>query len=296
MAQEEMEVDIPNLRNAVDDTVEVILSEQLPGSGSLLFLPGPLIDSGDLFQEPAEQENEVIVLDSPEDPPAQAPTTAHALRRLRGALEQLRQAADQRTAAHQPRTQRRNARRQQRGGGSQRTTGTSSRTGLVNYFQASRTQGLATSRAPGGGAAGLPTETLRIFQGNGGDSSDETVELSEVEGGSSTELDEEETDERAAPLAAPFAAPFAAPLAAPAPAEPPPNPVEVRTETPRSSEPLAVRESGAIQQLPQTKQVKRTWQWGQSESNIKYIPAGRLNDSRSNIKKILYKQKLNNLL
>ncbi|XP_075432724.1 E3 ubiquitin-protein ligase RFWD3 isoform X2 [Ascaphus truei] len=253
MAQEEMEVDMPNLRSAVDDTVEVIISEQLPGSGPLLLLPGPLIDlgdTGDLFQEPAEQENEVIVLDSAEDPPAQAPTTAHALRRLRGALEQLRQAADQRTAAHQPRTQRRNARRQQRGGGSQRTTGTSSRTGLVNYFQASRTQGLATSRAPGGGAAGLPAETLRIFQGNGGDSSDETVELSEVEGGSSTELDEEETDERAAPLATPLAAP----LAAPAPAEPPPNPVEVRTETPRSSEPLAVRESGAIQQLPQTKQ------------------------------------------
>ncbi|XP_075045496.1 E3 ubiquitin-protein ligase RFWD3 [Mixophyes fleayi] len=228
MAQEEMDVDLSSL----DLPAENPASRQSPGSDSIFLLPPP-ITYAELMREEIsgpEPNNEVIVLDSGEDLPLHIPSpveshTSNALQMLQGALEQLRQAAEHRSSSHQTRTLRRNARRQQRGG-SQRTAGTSSRTGLMNFFQVNRSQGSALSRSL------LPSEFLRQSTGNAGESSDETVELSDDEGGSSTEVDEGENDARAAQPAEP------------APEELRINLVEAGSEATETLEAVAVNESG----------------------------------------------------
>ncbi|KAM4614149.1 E3 ubiquitin-protein ligase RFWD3 [Discoglossus pictus] len=227
MAQEEMEVDFPSLIVSMENP-DVVHS----GSGSYIFLPPPLAysdDSGDLFLQ-AEEQNEVIVLDSAEETPNARASSP--LQRLQGALEQLRQAAERRPARPQ-RALRRSTRRQQRGG-SQRTVGTSSHIGLASFFQVGRTQG----QAP---LATLTGRSSPVLEAVRGDSSDETVELSDGEDGSSTELEEGENDARPAPPAEP------------APEELSINLVEVRTEADESLEPVAVRESDAAQPPAQTK-------------------------------------------
>ncbi|KAG8437250.1 hypothetical protein GDO86_008089 [Hymenochirus boettgeri] len=251
MAQEEMEVDLPNLLNPVDRSSEVSLSHRPFQSSQVLHMPDHVTysdDSGELFIGSVEQ-SEVIVLDSGEDVPAGAAAPSpDALQMLQGALEQLRQAAEQQSAAHRSRVQRRNTRRQQRRG-TQRTNSTSSRATLNNFFQLSRTQGSVHPLAPVGRILVLPEEATR---NSVGDNSDETEELSEEEenAGSSTDTDEVENDARAAP-----------------PTEPAPAEINIAEDQPethgvRGS--LSVPDNGTFHLQPHTKQ----------SSPVKQLPTG----------------------
>ncbi|OCT84656.1 E3 ubiquitin-protein ligase RFWD3 [Xenopus laevis] len=241
MAQEEMEVDLPNLLGPMDSN-RVSTSHQPLGSRQVLFLPPPITysdDSEELFLGPTEP-HDVIVLDSGEEAPAQVVAPTNPLQMLHGALEQLRQAAELRSSVRRTRVQRRSTRRQQRGG-SQRTAGTSSRAALSSFFQINRTQGLAPTLEREERNTVLRTESLRTLPG---DSSDETVELSEEEEGegSSTDVDEVEINAGAAPPAEP------------APEELQINVVEVQAEASAVSDSLPIPERVTLPLQIQTKQ------------------------------------------
>ncbi|KAM4721921.1 E3 ubiquitin-protein ligase RFWD3 isoform 2-T2 [Rhinophrynus dorsalis] len=193
MEQEEMDVEVSNLLNFTHETDMASIHHQSLNSGQVVQLPHMFSEDSQYIFPDSEQGNEVIVIDSGEDPLVQSAAPPDALQMLQGALEQLRQAAEHRSTMHQTRTLRRNARRPQRAG-SQRTAGTSSRAVLASFFQINRTQGPATHTTRGEGNTGL-AEAIRTSPG---ESSDETVELSDEEGGSSTEVDETEVDARAA--------------------------------------------------------------------------------------------------
>ncbi|XP_053575437.1 E3 ubiquitin-protein ligase RFWD3 [Bombina bombina] len=232
MAQEEMEVDIPNLLAFTGGPPAVFLSEQ-PGSASYIFLPPPVTDSDDsneLFPQPEEQ-NEIIVLDTAEE--SQISVTANALQRLQGAQDQLRQSTNRRSTRPQ-RTLRISTRRQQRGG-SQRTAGTSSHSGLSSFFQASRTQRPASVAVLGRGNEVLQAETIRLPVELEGDSSDDTVELSDDEDGSATEPLEGDEDTRPAEPSEPASEEISVNLAA------------VETDASRNPNPLDVPDIGNVQ-------------------------------------------------
>ncbi|KAM8947798.1 E3 ubiquitin-protein ligase RFWD3 [Pelodytes ibericus] len=226
MAQEEMDVDFSSLDPAYDP----LWLPPLQSPFQVLSPPVLYSDSSEGVFPDRDDLHEEFSL-----PGLASSTAPNALQSLRGALDQLRQAAEQRSIAIQSRTQRRVTRRQQRGG-SQRTAGSSSRSNLENFFQA------GMLRAPGGLRARQETtavsQVVRISPENG-QSSDETVELSDDE--SSTEPDEGEPDTGGA-----------------LPPEPAPqeliiNTVEVGAEAPRRSVSLAGEGSVAVQLKVQDK-------------------------------------------
>ncbi|XP_053304995.1 E3 ubiquitin-protein ligase RFWD3 [Spea bombifrons] len=184
MAQEEMDVDFPILLD--------LSSHQASPVASHLVLPPPILysdSSEDLF--PVGEGNEVITLDSGGETADPHLAASNALQMLQGALEHLRQGADQQATAHRVRTLRRNTRRQQRRG-SQRAAGGSSRASLASFFQVNRTQALPPAGAPRGGNSEMLGEPP-----DNGETSDGTVELSDEDGGSSTDVDDGDADARA---------------------------------------------------------------------------------------------------
>ncbi|XP_063801958.1 E3 ubiquitin-protein ligase RFWD3 [Pseudophryne corroboree] len=232
MAQEEMDVDL----SGAALPGERALSRQSPSRHSIFLVP-PSVTLADVMREEIsgpEPNNEVVVPDSGEDLPLHVPSpvqshTSNALQMLQGALEQLRQAAEHRSRSHHTQTITRLRNLRQLTSGFQRTTGTSSRTGLpaFNFLQVQRSQGSAPSA------------------GNGGDSSDETVELSsDDEGGSAADVNEWENN--ASP----------AQPAEPAPEELRINLVEAGSEVAEGSGPVVVAES--VSSASPAKMKKRT--------------------------------------
>ncbi|KAG8562419.1 hypothetical protein GDO81_015669 [Engystomops pustulosus] len=126
--------------------------------------------------------------------------TSSALHMLQGALDQLRQAAEHRTASQQMRTRRMGARSRQRGS-SQRVGGMRRNQAFQNLFQL--TGNLRASVGIEEANRVLQTGSTRAAPADEGDSSDETVELSDDDDGSSTEVDEGASDTRAAQPAEP---------------------------------------------------------------------------------------------
>ncbi|KAG6923404.1 ring finger and WD repeat domain 3 [Chelydra serpentina] len=199
MAQEEMEMDIqPAVTYSVEHH-EVFPSE---ASGyALLSLPSNSPVSSEeaegIVVPPADEEvivvsgaDEVVTV-AESDPQLHAAPSLDGLQRLHGVLELFRlQAAQQIT--RQPPTRR--TRRRRRGGGSQRTISTRPRAPLDSYFMVSRTQG-STAAFP-------PLETLHLPVGNSGHSSDETLELSDSDSSSSTEVEDVAVPQEEAPIAA----------------------------------------------------------------------------------------------
>ncbi|KAM9301957.1 E3 ubiquitin-protein ligase RFWD3 [Gastrophryne carolinensis] len=223
MAQEEMEVDLFGDDASAEDSPFVLpppvmlselISEPITAPHFSQPMAAPFQRLSDLISA-QDQRSEVIALDpTPRERSPGASHTSNALQMLQGALEQLRQAAVLRSSSQQTRARRRIARRQQRG--SQRTTGTRTRSGLMNFFQASHGQGPAAPADGSGDLIGGANEP-------GGDSSDDTVLLSDEDGESSNEVEIEE----------------AAQPAEPAPEELHINLIPVSSEAPESTEPAA---------------------------------------------------------
>lgn len=188
MAQEEMDVDL----GATNILPEHPMFSRIALNPSLVFSNIPL-------QRRANPSDEASSADTsasrfiPLYTPAQSHTSS-ALHMLQGALDQLRQAAEHRSSSQQLRSRRISTRSRQRGS-SQRVGGMRRNQAFENLFQLNlRTsveerllQRLST-RAP-------PTDE--------GDSSDDTVELSDGDDGSSTEVEEGANDTRAAQPAEP---------------------------------------------------------------------------------------------
>ncbi|CAN2389275.1 MDM2/MDM4 family protein binding [Pristimantis euphronides] len=167
MAQEEMDVEF----------VSADLLPQIALSPSLLFSHLPI-------ERSANPDSVLSSADLPRYSPVQSHTSS-ALHMLQGALEQLRQAAEHRSTTQQMRTRRMSARTRQRGS-SQRVGGMRRNQAFQNLFPL--TGNVRTSIAVEAADRVGPT---RAPPADEGDSSDDTVELSDDDDddGSSTELD-----------------------------------------------------------------------------------------------------------
>ncbi|XP_006020247.1 E3 ubiquitin-protein ligase RFWD3 isoform X1 [Alligator sinensis] len=190
MAQEDMEVD---LQPAVEEfPVQASGHSLLPLSANT---PVPGEETEGIAAPPSPGET-----DDESDPQLNGASAVDRLQRLRGVLELFRLQATQPVAQQEQHfpllvsPTRRTRHQQQRVGGSQRTGNARPRGRLDRYFSFSRTQRAATVAAP-------LLETLRLPVNNTGHSSDETVELSDSDSSSSSELGTTAAAQEEAPAA-----------------------------------------------------------------------------------------------
>ncbi|KAM3919187.1 E3 ubiquitin-protein ligase RFWD3 [Leptodactylus fuscus] len=193
MAQEEMDVDL----TGSNFLPEHPMFSRIALSPSLVFGNIPIERSSNPSNEASGAntgESRFIPIYSP----VQSHTSS-ALHMLQGALDQLRQAAEHRSSSQQMRTRRMNSRSRQRGS-SQRVGGMRRNQAFQNLFQL--TGNLRTPMGVEEANMLWQTRSSRASPADEGDSSDDTVELSDDDG-SSTEVDEGANDTRAAQPAEP---------------------------------------------------------------------------------------------
>ncbi|XP_025963179.2 E3 ubiquitin-protein ligase RFWD3 [Dromaius novaehollandiae] len=185
MAQEEMEVDLQPVASYHVENHRTLLSEH--ADHRVLHAPALREEGDDVTVLPADGAVVVSNADTTRtaaDPDQQSGSASalQGLQRLRGAFDQ-QQLLPVPQIMQRPRMRR--ARRQQRIGGSQRTV--SARAALDSYFQISRTQEPAAVSVP-------RLEPSHIPGDNQEHSSDETIEVSDSDGSTSAEGEEEEVD------------------------------------------------------------------------------------------------------
>ncbi|XP_069822451.1 E3 ubiquitin-protein ligase RFWD3 [Dendropsophus ebraccatus] len=229
MAQEEMDVDL-----SANILPEHPMFSRIALNPSLVFGNIPLERTSNPSNEASSQESgagRFIPIYSP----VQSHTSS-ALHMLQGALDQLRQAAEHRSSSQQIRSRRVNARSRQRGS-SQRASGMRRNQAFENLFQLN-----------GNIRASMPVqERNEVWQPapplDEGDSSDDTVELSDDDdGGSSTEVEEGANRTRAAQPAEP------------APEELHINLVAATSDTPERSDPTAENQTTSSETAQPSKQ------------------------------------------
>ncbi|XP_073421422.1 E3 ubiquitin-protein ligase RFWD3 [Dendrobates tinctorius] len=230
MAQEEMDVDL----SGGSFLPEPPVFSRVALDPSLVFSSIPGQRTAARSVEAGDRQGVFIPIYSP--PPSH---NSSALHMLQGALEQLRQAAEHRSASQQIRARRTSARSRQRAS-SQRAGGMRRNQAFHNLFQL--TGNLRTAMSANDGNVAWPSVPTRAPPGGEGDSSDETVELSD-EDDSPTEVDEGAGDTRAAQPAEP------------APEELDINLVATATDAPeRSDNPAAENERSTSDTTPPSKQ------------------------------------------
>ncbi|XP_075694380.1 E3 ubiquitin-protein ligase RFWD3 [Rhinoderma darwinii] len=193
MAQEEMDVDL----SGANRLPEHPMFSRFALNPSLAFSNLPIQIESPMSEASGSEAREGRFI------PIQSSVQSHtssALHMLQGALEQLRQAAEHRSSSQQMRTRRMSARNRQRGL-SQRAGGMRRNQAFENLFQLN---GSLRSSMPARDVNGVwHSGPTRATPAGEGDSSDETVELSDDEDGSSTEVDEGAHDTRSAQPAEP---------------------------------------------------------------------------------------------
>ncbi|XP_056381431.1 E3 ubiquitin-protein ligase RFWD3 isoform X2 [Hyla sarda] len=190
MAQEEMDVDLAGA-NALR---EHPMFTRIALNPSIVFGNIPVESRSNPSNEAGGSPDNGVERRIPMYSPVQSHTSS-ALHMLQGALDQLRQAAELRSSTQQIRSRRVNARSRQRGS-SQRVGGMRRNQAFENLFQLS---GSLSTSLPIGERSGVWQPTPPV---DGGDSSDDTVELSDDDG-SSTEVEEGADHTRAAQPAEP---------------------------------------------------------------------------------------------
>ncbi|XP_069595613.1 E3 ubiquitin-protein ligase RFWD3 [Ranitomeya imitator] len=192
MAQEEMDVDL----SGGSFLPEPPLFSRIALDPSLVFSNVPGQRAVDRSAEAGGADRQGVTR------PIYSPSLSHtssALHMLQGALEQLRQAAEHRSATQQTRARRTSARSRQRAS-SQRVGGMRRNQAFHNLFQLSGN--LRTAMSANEGNEAWNSGPTRAPPGGEGDSSDETVELSDDDD-SPAEVDDGAGDTRAAQPAEP---------------------------------------------------------------------------------------------